>query len=429
MEGSRTKVDVMKPLLFKAGIPVAISVAGFIFSRFMTWKSSILKASSSDQAQVNSLQTSLEELCRHEESFLSLDSTSLTHNVEDEIFSTDIQQKTSAESLQTEDRCYKLEEEVEGLKTQIEGFQAREWKLGTRFLHYQDLKEQELILVELLHRLVLEIDRVEFLDRELHSIEAENKRFEGMVAEFLNVLEQLECSRMENGLLHRKVQKLLRELKERSRALEGQNLQIKKQRLCSHEEIERRAAAIKGLEDEIDELKTVVMRLQEEKSELINQLEMAAENPASSKNEAEGVVLEDYYQLLNELEQLQKDRTAEINELIYLRWCNACLRHELMRRNQEQEEKLDGNKKKLDLESGGSGDQRDFGLERELDGLNVQHSEACLGLTTGLFAHSKRRRLIEKFKRWVEGEEKGKQRSEETGIGWNGNGYEKKNGH
>ncbi|KAK2965370.1 hypothetical protein RJ640_024112 [Escallonia rubra] len=423
MEGSRTKVEVMKPLLFKAGIPIAISVAGFIIAKITTRKNSILRASPSDQTQVNSLQTNLEEVCRHEESFLSLDSTSSSHNVEveDEIFSIGIQHKTSVESLQSEDRCYKLEEEIEGLKTRIEVFQEGEWKLETRFHRYQELKEQEMVLVELLNRLVLEIDRVEFLDRELSSIEAENKSFEGILVEYLNVLEQLECSRMENGLIHRKVQKLLRKLKDRSRALEGQNLQIevtKAEVLSSHEEIERRAATIKGLEDEIDELKTVVMRLQEEKSELMNQLEMAAEIPASPKIEAEKVAPEDYYQLLNELEQLQKDRTAEFNELIYLRWCNACLRHELMRRNQEQEEKLDGKKEKLDLEFGGSGDQDDFRSERELDGPNVQHSQACLDLTTSFRAHSKRRRLIEKFKRWVEGKEIGKPRLDE-----------KKNGH
>ncbi|KAK3010122.1 hypothetical protein RJ639_010721 [Escallonia herrerae] len=432
MEGSRTKVEVMKPLLFKAGIPLAISVAGFIIARITTRKSSTLRASPSDQRQVNSPQTNLETVCRDEEKFLSLESTSLTHNVEDEKFSTGIQQKTSVESLQSEDRCYNLEEEIEGLNTQIEVFREREWKLEKRFLCYQELKEQELVLAEFLHGLVLEIDRVEFLDRELSSIEAENKRFEGMVGEYLNVLEQLECSRMKNGLLHRKVQKLLRKFKERSRALEGQSLQIEvteAEVLRSHEEIERRAATINGLEDEIDKLKTVVTRLQEEKSELINQLEMAAENPASSKIEAGGVALEDYYQLLNQLEQLQKDRNAEFNELIYLRWCNACLRHELMRRNQEQEEKLDGKKKKLDMESGGSGDQGDFRLERKLDGPNVQHSEACLDLTTSFFVHSKRRRLVEKFKRWVEGEDKGKRRLEGTGIGRNGNGYEKKNGH
>ncbi|KAK3001541.1 hypothetical protein RJ639_021293 [Escallonia herrerae] len=421
MEGSRTKVEVMKPLLFKAGIPLAISVAGFIIARITTRKSSILKASPSDQTRVNSLQTNLEEVCRYEESFLSLDSTSSSHNVEDGKFSISIQHGTSKESLQSEDRCYELEEEIEGLKTRIEVFQEREWKLETRFHRYQELKEQEMVLVELLNRLVLEIDRVEFLNRELSSIEAENKRFEGTVVDFLNVSEQLECSRMENGLFHRKVQKLLRKLKERSRALAEQNLQIavtEAEVLRSHEEIERRAATIEGLEDETDELKTVVMRLQEEKSELINQLEMAAENPDSPRVEAQKVAQEDYYRLLNELEQLQKDRTAEFNELKYLRWCNACLRHELMRRDQEQEEKPDGKKEKLDLEFGGSGDQADFRSEGELDGPNVQHSQACLVLTTSFRAHSKRRRLIEKFKRWVEGKEIRKPRLDE-----------KKNGH
>lgn len=41
--------------------------------------------------------------------------------------------------------------------------------------------------------------------------------------------------------------------------------------------------------------------------------------------------------LEKEIEQLQKDRAAELKELVYLQWSNACLRHELMR-NQAQEE-------------------------------------------------------------------------------------------
>lgn len=53
------------------------------------------------------------------------------------------------------------------------------------------------------------------------------------------------------------------------------------------------------------------------------------------QTEGEGVKIKDYTGLEKELENLKKDRAAEIKELIYLRWSNACLRHELMR-NQAQ---------------------------------------------------------------------------------------------
>lgn len=44
----------------------------------------------------------------------------------------------------------------------------------------------------------------------------------------------------------------------------------------------------------------------------------------------------DCEELLNQMEQLQNERATNIDELIYLRWINACLRYELLR-NQEQE--------------------------------------------------------------------------------------------
>lgn len=124
--------------------------------------------------------------------------------------------------------------------------------------------------------------------------------------------------------------------------------------------------------------------------------------------------MEDYSHLLNELEQIQKDRSVEVKELIYLRWCNACLRHELTRRNQEQEEKnLEGKINPLELDSGGNGETGAFGLELELNGDALANNLSCLGLTSGDHAHPRRRKLVEKFKRWVEGNRKMKGKLDE----------------
>ncbi|CAL9002279.1 unnamed protein product [Prunus brigantina] len=52
--------------------------------------------------------------------------------------------------------------------------------------------------------LLLEMAHVEFLNREVSSIEAESQMLEKLVVEYLRVLEQLEYWKSENGFLQRK---------------------------------------------------------------------------------------------------------------------------------------------------------------------------------------------------------------------------------
>ena len=133
--------------------------------------------------------------------------------------------------------------------------------------------------------------------------------------------------------------------------------------------------------------------------------------------EATEITVEDYNQLVCELKQLQNDRSTEVQELIYLRWCNACLRHELTRMNQEHQEQLEERKNQLKLNFSGSREIEDFEFDHESDGTISGHDEPCFDSKIGhhTHAHSKRRnlKLIEKFKRWVEGSEKRKQKLDE----------------
>lgn len=119
--------------------------------------------------------------------------------------------------------------------------------------------------------------------------------------------------------------------------------------------------------------------------------------------------MEDYKKLVEEHKAVQNDRRADIKELIYLRWSNACLKHELMRLREEQE-KNQSIKNHPDQELEGNEEIRECGL----DGLAFEKGEPCGGMTTtGSHICSKRRKLIQKLKKWVEGSEKMKSKLDE----------------
>lgn len=127
--------------------------------------------------------------------------------------------------------------------------------------------------------------------------------------------------------------------------------------------------------------------------------------------EAESPNEEDYKQLLEELEQQKKERAGEVKELIDLRWRNACLRHELIRlhEQQRQQQNEEGDRIELEFEGGGGGIIH-YDSEQELEESPVEHHDdmPCFGAAPS--DGSKRRKLLRRLKRWVEGSEKTKEK-------------------
>ncbi|KAL8135893.1 protein CHUP1, chloroplastic [Apium graveolens] len=407
---ARTKIELMKPVLLKAGIPVAISVAGFVLARFTFGrKNSGLK----DLANEFKL-SSPPDLCNDQES--CHDDPDI---IEDERCLTNIHDMCSLETLQAQN-MHELEEQIVCLKGRVQDLEGRELDLKYRFLHFLGLKDQEMELTELENHLSLEILKSEFLDRELLSMEAETKRFEAMVVDFLELARQLQIFILENKLLYKIIRRLLSKAKEMSHVIERKNKEIEAgeaEMSRNNEELSRRADRINVLENELVEMRRITEKQEEENIELVNKLNLA-ENSASLKTE-ERAALEGYNQLVNEFEQLQRDRAAEFKELVYLRWCNACLRHELIRRNQQGEnvEAKKGHQVELCIEENGS----EGGSESSV--ILDDHGISSLECTTPSRdqarpqAHSKRPKLVEKFKRWVEGSEKTKRKSEQKQHG------------
>lgn len=407
MESTSSRTEVMKPLFLKAGIPLVLSVAGFVYARIVLRRSTIAKpfplqtTVSPVLDTIDSNDDFIDEASIH-----SLQSTSSPIKDDDQehmITSSQVCSSTVASHIH-------FEEEILGLKNEIEELQKREHSLAMQFLRYRVMKEQDSVLEELKNMLLLETASVKFLDREISLIEAQTQGFENFMVECRRVLEQIEFAKKENRLLERKVKKLSRRTREQSRVIGEKNaringLEAEIMRFCDAQEM--RTDVIKKLDDEVREFEAVVNRLQEEKNDLLVKLD-AAESPASliSKIEAEGIGMEAYNRLVNELEQLHKDRAAETTELIYLRWSNACLRHELMRSHGHQQQlqlQIEDKKNYLELELVGR-EIADCDLEQQ-----QQHEKPCLGVASSSKTYSKRKRLLKKLKKWVEGGDEGMQ--------------------
>ncbi|KAL3642642.1 hypothetical protein CASFOL_013457 [Castilleja foliolosa] len=299
MEISSYKMQIMKPIVVKAGIPLAVTLAGFIVAKIVARGSSPPATSSPpSKTQANVKKT---DSC--------------------EILTDDHSQEKSCE----------LHEEILGLKCKIQDFQSRQWRLETRFLLYQESKEQEIALMELHHKFMLEINRVELLHREITLLESEKQRFDNIVSECLEILR-----------------------------LFGNKI-----------ELETRDDCARLMKDEKDEL--------------------------STKSEAGGETpkIENEKQVTCELDRLYKDESTEVKELMYLRWLNASLRHEQLTNSQEQEEEH----KEIEHNF------EEFVSDRELSVYDGRQSDSNLSLVDQKHHHqSKRRKLFEKFRRWVEKE-------------------------
>ncbi|XP_057438213.1 protein CHUP1, chloroplastic-like isoform X2 [Lotus japonicus] len=392
MENTASKHELIKPVILKAGIPLALSLAGVIYAWISTKKrlSSNLSANHANSPETNSHQEHKHEESCHSHSLAS---------IEDEGCST-----TSMDAS-----VFCLEQEISGLRSQIEGMKIRELALRFQFDQYCDLKEQQSLLGEMKNMMSLETARVDLLDREISSMETENKRLENFAVQYLRVVEQIEYWKSENRMLRKKLQKLMRKSKALTRLTKEQALKIKEEEAeisRNRDALGTKMNVIDKLEDEMRELQRVLDLLQDEKNELQKKLDIAEKSYHESKTEAGDVSREEYKQLLDELERTKKERTDEANELIHLRWTNACLRHDLMRHQEQQQQNQDRNH--IELEFGGSHEVIHYDSEHELRHHSPleHHSFPSSEEHHRYSACSKRKKLLGRLKRWVEGSEK-----------------------
>jgi len=233
--------------------------------------------------------------------------------------------------------------EIERLENLVEELQKREENLEGELLEYYGLMEQEASIVELQKRLKLNTVEIEMLNLKIDSLETQKKRVEEEVKESSLVKKELESARAKINELQRQMQMESMQTKEQLVMLKQQVAVLQdteKEYSEKKFEIETKLQALKELEVEVLELRRANKELQHEKRELMLKLDITETQIASLSKITETETIEKAREevntlrhvnedLLKQVEGLQNNRFSEVEELVYLRWVNACLRYEL----------------------------------------------------------------------------------------------------
>ncbi|KAK1419817.1 hypothetical protein QVD17_29178 [Tagetes erecta] len=341
------------------------------------------------------------------------------------------------------DRVYETEmadneNELERLRNLVKELEEREVKLEGELLEYYGMKEQESDVVELHRQLKIKTVEIDMLNVTINSLQTERKKLQEEVLQGAAYKKELDSAR-------RKIKELQKQFQLEANQTKGQLLLLKQQvgilqtkeqdAFKKDVDIDKKLKTLKELEVDVVELKRKNRELQHEKRELVIKLDAAESRIAtlSSTTETEMVarVREEVNKLqhtnedlLKQVEGLQMNRFSEVEELVYLRWVNACLRFEL--RNYEtptgKTSARDLNKnlsprsqekaKQLMLEYAGSerGQGGDTDLESNFSHPSSPGSEdfdtASIDSSMSRYSSlSKKPSLIQKIKKWGKGKD------------------------
>lgn len=342
------------------------------------------------------------------------------------------------DKFQTErDKLYETEmannaNELERLRSLVKELEEREVKLEGELLEYYGLKEQESDIVELQRQLKIKTVEIDMLNITINSLQAERKKLQEEVSQGASAKKDLEVARNKIKELQRQIQMEANQTKGQLLLLKQQviGLQVKEDEAFKKDtEVEKMLKSLKELEMEVVELKRKNKELQHEKRELVIKLDAAEARATALSNMTESDLVASVREEVNNLrhtnedlskqvEGLQMNRFSEVEELVYLRWVNACLRFEL-RNYQTPAGKMsarDLNKnlsprsqeraKQLMLEYAGSErGQGDTDLESNFSHPSSPGSEdfdnaSIDSSTSRLSSFSKKPSLIQKLKKW-----------------------------
>ncbi|KAK3018935.1 hypothetical protein RJ639_003532 [Escallonia herrerae] len=230
------------------------------------------------------------------------------------------------------------EQEIKSLRNMVKILKERERTLEIQLLEYYGLKEQETAVMELQNRLKINNMEAKLFTLKIESLKADNRRLEAQVTNYAKVVADLEAARAKIKMLKKKLRYEAGQNKEQILTLQQRVTRLQDQEhKASDTEIEIKLQRLKDSEEEVEELRNSNHSLQIEKSDLAQRLEYVQnfattvlEDKETERLKQEANHLRKQNEdLSNEIERLQADRCVDVEELVYLRWINACLRYEL----------------------------------------------------------------------------------------------------
>lgn len=232
-----------------------------------------------------------------------------------------------------------MKQEINNLMNMVRELQERERNFEIQLLEYYGLKEQETTVQELYSRLKINAMEAKLLNLKIENLEAENRSLKAQASEYSRLKTDLEGAKAKVKLLKRKMRLNEEQAKEHILDLQ-QKISLSSEdqdheAASSNAEVQKMVERVKDLEDELSALVKENSRIHQENSNLTMDLE-ATQVFSSVSEGLEAQVLEEADQLRKanshleeEIEKLRLDHSSDVEELVYLRWVNACLRYEL----------------------------------------------------------------------------------------------------
>ncbi|XP_059645098.1 protein CHUP1, chloroplastic-like [Cornus florida] len=253
-----------------------------------------------------------------------------------EAFKSDLETTTAFRIVESVDH----EQEINNLRNMVRFLRERERALEIQLLDYYGLKEQETAVMELQNRLKINHIEAKLFTLKLESLQADNERLEARVDDYVEVVAELEAARAKIKLLKKKLRSEAEQNKEQILALQDKvtELQDREHKAVANDpDIQLKLQRLKDVEEEAEELRKSNRSLWLENSDLAQRLEstqilaisVLEDHEAEPLTEENNRLRQENEGLVKEIEGLQADRCADAEEVVYLRWINACLRYEL----------------------------------------------------------------------------------------------------
>lgn len=227
--------------------------------------------------------------------------------------------------------------EIDRLRSLVREMEEREVKLEGELLEYYGMKEMETDATELQKQLKTKTAEINLLNNTINSMQEERKKLQDEVGRGTVAKKELEEARSKIKELQRQIQLEAGQTKGQLMLLKQQviGLKAKEEEAAKKEaEVQRKLKKLKELEVEVLELRRKNKELLYEKRDLIVKLDAAegkiTESDVVAQERKEINKLRHANEdLTKQVEGLQMNRFSEVEELVYLRWVNACLRFEL----------------------------------------------------------------------------------------------------
>ncbi|CAN4100125.1 unnamed protein product [Withania somnifera] len=232
------------------------------------------------------------------------------------------------------------DQEIKNLKNIVKTLKERERTLEMQLLEYYGYKEQETAVMELQNRLKIHNMEAKHLGLNIEFLKSENMKLKDKMVDSAKVDSELAAAKLKIKQMEKKLRLEADLNKEQILSLKERVLKLqdeKKNPVETESDVQLMPQKLNDLASEADELRKYNQNLRAEISTLADRLESiqilaisALGNDEIEALKEESLQLRKQNEdLVEKVEQLQAARFSDTEELVYLRWVNACLRYEL----------------------------------------------------------------------------------------------------